>query len=349
MPPVALCTDITVVASPLTCQASANIDANSFDPDADIITITQSADEFDLGDTTVTLTVTEVGTSPILSSICEATVTVVDETAPTVNAGADQTLEATSTSGAAATISPTSDDACSIASVVIDPDLAIYPLGNTTVTATATDGSGNQSSSSMTVTVVDTTAPELNVPADIEVEATGPMTVVNIGAATATDIFPVTVSSNQPASYPLGTTTVTWSATDSNGNQSSGTQAVTVVDTTAPNFDMDQTTDMLWPPNHKMVLVAVISNVDDLVDGNPMVDIQVTSNQDINGNGDGNTDSDWSVNQVGGQWEVRLRAERTGRGEDRDYTIVVTVTDSNGNSSTATTVATVPHDKGGKK
>ncbi|NQZ12974.1 MAG: hypothetical protein HRT35_38000, partial [Algicola sp.] len=175
-----------------------------------------------------------------------------------------------------------------------------------------------------------------------------PMTSVNIGEASATDIFEVNITSNQQAAYPVGTTTVNWTATDANSNQSSASQSVTVVDTTAPDFTLTQETDKLWPPNHKMVLVGVISQVGDLVDGNPNVVINVTSNQAINGNGDGNTNYDWEVIQVGDTWEVWLRAERAGPKDARHYTIEVTVSDSNGNSSSATAVATVPHDKGKK-
>jgi len=84
------------------------------------------------------------------------------------------------------------------------------------------------------VTVTDTTAPVLTVPAAVTSEANGVMSTVAIGSATATDIFAVTVSSNAPATYPLGLTIVTWTATDANGNVSTATQNVTVVDTTAP-------------------------------------------------------------------------------------------------------------------
>ncbi len=346
-PPVALCTDVVAVASPQTCQANVNINADSFDPDSDEIAITQSVDIFGLGSTTATLNVTEVGTNPALSSACEASVVVVDETAPTVSIGANQTLEATSTAGAPATITPTVDDACGDVSLSIS-ELVNYPLGTTQVTAIATDGSGNQSSSNLMVTVQDTTPPVLAVGTIVEVEATGPLTSVDIGEATASDIFDVTVTSNQPTAYPVGTTTVNWTATDANNNQSSATQQVSVVDTTAPNFTLNQHTDKLWPPNHKMVLVGVISQVGDLVDGNPNVVIDVTSNQAINGNGDGNTDYDWEVIQVGDTWEIWLRAERAGPKDARHYTIKVTVSDNNGNSSSATAMATVPHDKGKK-
>lgn len=347
-PPVALCTDVVAVASPQTCQALASINADSFDPDNDALSITQSADSFGLGSSIVTLNVSEIGTNPALSSACQATVVVVDETSPTVNAGANQTLEATSTAGASTTINPTTDDACGDVSVTINPQLAHYPLGATEVTVTATDGSGNQSTSRATVNVQDTTAPVLSVGANVQVEATGPMTGVDIGEAFASDIFAVEVTSNQPAAYALGATTVNWTATDANSNQRSATQMVTVVDTTAPNFTLNQNTDTLWPPNHKMVLVGVVNQVDDLVDANPNVVIEITSNQDINGNGDGNTNSDWEVNQVGDTWEVWLRAERAGPRDARHYTIAVTVSDSHGNSTTSTAMATVPKNKGKK-
>ncbi|WP_039788939.1 cellulose binding domain-containing protein, partial [Paenibacillus riograndensis] len=49
-----------------------------------------------------------------------------------------------------------------------------------------------------------------------------------------TDIFKVTVTSNAPEDYALGTTEVKWTATDENGNVTTGVQKITVVDTTKP-------------------------------------------------------------------------------------------------------------------
>jgi len=112
---------------------------------------------------------------------------------------------------------------------------ALFPLGTTTVTWTATDGAGNQTTGTQLVTVADTTAPELTVPADVTVEAEGELTGVDSGQATAADaVGPVTVTNDAPALFPLGTTTVTWTATDGAGNQTTGTQLVTVVDTEPP-------------------------------------------------------------------------------------------------------------------
>ena len=97
-----------------------------------------------------------------------------------------------------------------------------------------------------------------------------------------------------------------------------------------------------------MVLVAVISNIHDLVDANPNVDIQASSNQDSNGTGDGNTNQDWEIVQVGNTWQVWLRAERSGRNDDRVYDVSVTITDMYGNSATDSITATVPHSQGGR-
>ena len=106
-----------------------------------------------------------------------------------------------------------------------------YNLGTTTVTWIATDASGNTSTALQRVTVVDTTPPALSVPSDITAEATGIETVVHIGTATATDIFAVTITNNAPPSYVVGTTTVSWTATDANGNILAKTQRITVVHT----------------------------------------------------------------------------------------------------------------------
>ena len=58
-PPVAVCTDQTVTADE-TCTADANIDAGSFDPDGDPITLVQSPPgPYPIGNTVVTLTVTD--------------------------------------------------------------------------------------------------------------------------------------------------------------------------------------------------------------------------------------------------------------------------------------------------
>ncbi|MDH4247732.1 MAG: HYR domain-containing protein, partial [Deltaproteobacteria bacterium] len=103
------------------------------------------------------------------------------------------------------------------------------PPGATTVTWSATDAAGNTGTATQTVTVRDTTPPVLTVPPAVTVTVNVAPAAVSIGQATATDLFgPVTVTSNAPASYPEGLTTVTWTATDAHGNVTTGTQTIIV-------------------------------------------------------------------------------------------------------------------------
>jgi len=98
---------------------------------------------------------------------------------------------------------------------------------------------------------------------------------------------------------------------------------------------------VLWPPNHSFVDVIVSYTVTD-----PCANtctLEVSSNEPIDGLGDGNTSPDWNVVD---SHDVQLRAERSGRGTGRIYTITVTCTNNtNGKSSSAITAVTVPHDQ----
>jgi hypothetical protein len=123
-----------------------------------------------------------------------------------------------------------------------------FPVGPTTITYTATDASGNTAVDTQTVTVTDNTVPVVTAPAAVTLN-TGPgaticgVTVTNLdatlGTGSATDNCPgvgAVSRSGVPADnvFPVGTTTVTYSATDAHGNTGSATQTVTVIDNTAP-------------------------------------------------------------------------------------------------------------------
>ena len=71
--------------------------------------------------------------------------------------------------------------------------------------------------------------------------------------------------------------------------------------------------------------------------------VTVTCNQPVNGAGDGNTDPDWVI---AGDHVVRLRAERSGSGGDRVYTITIEAVDASGNTASGSVNVTVPHDQG---
>lgn len=110
-------------------------------------------------------------------------------------------------------------------------------LGTHTITLTANDGSsnngglGNTTTVTTTLTVADQTDPVLSCPTDIEVflPLNSPDTsmVVNYPAATATDncTSSPTISYDHPSGsvFPVGTTTVTVTATDAAGNDTTCT------------------------------------------------------------------------------------------------------------------------------
>ncbi len=118
-----------------------------------------------------------------------------------------------------------------------------FPAGTTTVQCTATNGIGSPASCSFNVSVNDGQTPTIACPANITT-TTAPNScdaTVNVGTPTVNDNDPnVTVngvrSDAQPlnAPYPKGTTTITWTATDSAGNSASCQQTVTVNDATPP-------------------------------------------------------------------------------------------------------------------
>ena len=72
------------------------------------------------------------------------------------------------------------------------------------------------------------------------------------------------------------------------------------------------------------------------------------SNELPDADGDGNTIPDHYVDSVDnetGLIELRLRAERVGKGDGRTYTIAITAADTSGNTSQAEVLIRVPHDK----
>jgi len=107
---------------------------------------------------------------------------------------------------------------------------------------------------------------------------------------------------------------------------------------------MSASPNTLWPPNHKFVPVTISTSVSDNCDAAPRCAISsVSSNEPVNGLGDGDTSPDWIVT---GASTLLLRAERSGTGTGRVYTVATTCTDAAGNAATGYTTVTVPHDQG---
>jgi len=323
--------------------------------DATPVVTSNAPGVFPLGTTTVTFTATDSSGN---TATATTSVTVVDTTAPVIsNVPGPIRVEQTSRDGTPVTVPlPTATDICDAAPTVVSNAPAVFPLGTTTVTFTATDASGNTATATTSVTVVDTTAPVIsNVPAPIRVEQTSrDGTPVTVPLPTATDICDAapTVVSNAPAVFPLGTTTVTFTATDASGNKATATTRVTVVDTTDPVIaSLTASPNVLWPPNHRLVPVTLAVSVRDICDLAPHCRIvRVTSNEPVNGTGDADTEEDDNEDEVPdwvitGDLTLLLRAERAGSGNGRLYTITVRCTDDSGNSSRRRVRVSVPHDR----
>ncbi len=190
---------------------------------------------FPVGTTTVTWTVTDIHNN---TNTCTQAVTVTDNEAPSINCGAAVSVN-NDLGVCGATVSltaPTTNDNCGVASVTNNAP-TLFPIGSTTVTWTVTDVNNNTNTCTQTVTVTDNEVPSIT--------CDGPITVNNdlgVCGATLTLNTPTTsdncgvasVTNNAPASYPVGTTTVTWTVTDINNNVNTCTQTVTVIDNTAP-------------------------------------------------------------------------------------------------------------------
>lgn len=113
-------------------------------------------------------------------------------------------------------------------------------------------------------------------------------------------------------------------------------------DTTPPVLALSPSPSSLWPPNRKMVTVNVAVNVSDNVDPNPVVKlVSITCDDGCDPSGDvagATLDTD--------DWQFQLRAERSGGGSGRTYTITYSAKDATGNTNTKTATVRVPHDQG---
>lgn len=126
-------------------------------------------------------------------------------------------------------------------------------------------------------------------------------------------------------------------------------------DVTVPCNDQGDTVTLagdtlLWPPNHKMV-TQQITMTDD---GEGNVTFGTTSTHDeiaedgTEMNGSGNTaedsaDIDGATGQGSATGELETRAERSGRGDGREYTVDV-IGEAGGDECTAQFTILVPHD-----
>jgi len=234
-----------------------------------------------------------------------------------------------------------------------------FPMGTTEVTLTVSDGFYTVTDV-IEVTVEDTTAPVISCPANITVECVShfgtpiddPQLVPFFTGASAVDACDTTpaITNNAPLVFALGTTTVTFTATDDDGNFSTCMADVIVEDTSPPEISVLLDRDVLWPPNHKMSDIGAAVGVTDICDPNPtFVLTSITSNQADNSRGDGNTTDDiQGANYGTDDTDFQLRSERKGGDKDgRKYSILYTASDASGNTADSLVCVIVPHDQSG--
>ncbi len=111
----------------------------------------------------------------------------------------------------------------------------LVPLGTpedtiVDVTLTATDTTDPEISNTADIDFLVVIFPTITPPPDITTASTGPLTPVAIGTATATDNFGIaSITNDAPVGgFPVGTTEVTWTAKDIDGNNSSAIQTITI-------------------------------------------------------------------------------------------------------------------------
>jgi hypothetical protein len=123
------------------------------------------------------------------------------------------------------------------------------------------------------------------------------------------------------------------------GNTGSGN----VIDTIPPEISATGTPSILWSPDHKYVEVKINVTAYDICDPSPKISfVSITSNEPDNSLGDGNTVNDIVIVN---DFTFNLRAERSGTGSGRIYTIAYKVTDVSGNYAIGTVTIEVPHNQ----
>jgi hypothetical protein len=171
----------------------------------------------------------------------------------------------------------------------------------------------------------------------------------------APDITPE-VTTNAPALFPTGTTTVLFTAEDESGNTTSCTAAVVVADTTPPQLAaFTLTPAQIGPPRHDLKAITVPPLVaTDVCDAAPEIRCSVTSDEAPDGLGDGDTPVDIVFNGLDvstqgtgeqlltsadgqGTFSLLLRAERSAAGQGRTYTASCVSVDAGNNEGTAKT------------
>ncbi|MBK8297485.1 MAG: HYR domain-containing protein [Saprospiraceae bacterium] len=238
-PPTASCKSITVQLDGTgnVSIVPSEVNNNSTENCSGLVLTSVSPNSFtcsNKGANTVTLFVTDAAGNV---SSCTSTVTVQDNILPQISCPGNNTVNNTpGICGAVYTYTtPVGTDNCPGANTVRTAGLAsgaTFPIGPTTVTYKVTDGVGLTATCSFTITVLDNEKPMITCPANI-VDSTGVDSCIKkvTFAVSATDnceLAPISYSHTSGSTFPIGTTTVTVTATDLSGNSKTCSFTITI-------------------------------------------------------------------------------------------------------------------------
>ncbi|MCJ8273939.1 MAG: HYR domain-containing protein, partial [Psychrosphaera sp.] len=199
------------------------------DAEDGVITPTASTTgPFALGNTIITWSATDSGNHTVSAT---QTLTITDNTAPTITPPVTQTVEATANQTPVTLGTATSTDLVDGTVTVTTTSTGPYSVGSHTINWSATDAQGNTATATSLVVVNDTTAPTLTAPANITAESiSGDPINITLPTVTGTDLVDgqVTAVASTTGPFLLGETQVTWTATDTAGNAATVTQIITV-------------------------------------------------------------------------------------------------------------------------
>jgi hypothetical protein len=189
----------------------------------------------DLGDNTVTLTVTDIhgntGTGNVVITVDETTLPIAVAQNITVQLDADGLAEIT-----AEQINNNSSDNCTVASYEINVDaFTCDNIGDNTIALTVTDAAGNIAVATAVVTVEETLEPTVltqNITISLNEDQQVSITAEDLdnGSTDNCSIASVSIDNSTFTCDNLGENTVTLTVTDSNGNSGSAVATVTVDD-----------------------------------------------------------------------------------------------------------------------
>ena len=291
------------------------------------------------------------------SSASESVTIKRDSTAPTISGSASPGANANGWNNSDVTVSYVASDGGSGidggASDLGDDVLSTEAAGQS-ASGTAVDKAGNSSTATVGGINIDKTATTISGSASPEANANGwNNTDVTVSYTASDRLSGIDGGASDLGDDALSTEaagqSTSGTAVDKAGNSSTATVGGINIDKTAPVISASVNPAALWPPNHKLVDVTATVVTSDATSGVEGVSlVSATSSEPDNGKGDGNTVDDIQGAEIGTEdYELQLRAERSGGGSGRTYTVTYEATDLAGNTATASATVTVPHDQGG--